>query len=304
MHGRLKVRTTEEQKLLKEKENQKKLVAYKKGMSFILSTRKKDSYDKEAFDVSSKILYANSHIQTLWNYRKEVILMEIEKSQEDNKKDLVELLEKELDFTAQCILSSPKCYSSWHHRYWILEHHPIPNWNNEFTLCSKYLNADDRNFHCWDYRRLILNKTAPCLEKELEFSTERLNANFSNYSSWHYRSTLRTLDSKTLDDELNLVQNAVFTDPYDSSAWFYFRWILNHKEILKEKREQVLESLKELEELEPSCKWVLLAKYWVMVSLSDGKDDSKFIIHKLVELDPLRKNSYLDILQTDKQISS
>ncbi|XP_044760627.1 geranylgeranyl transferase type-2 subunit alpha [Coccinella septempunctata] len=305
MHGRLKVRTTEEQKLLKEKENQKKLAAYKKGMAFVLATRKKDSFNEEAFSVSSQILLANSHIYTLWNYRKEVILMEIKRCKEGSNKEIVEFLEKELDFTEQCILSSPKCYSSWHHRYWVLENHPEPNWEKEFQLCSKYLIVDDRNFHCWDYRRLILNKTGLNLEKELEFSTERLNANFSNYSSWHYRSTLRILDVNSLDEELNLVQNAVFTDPYDSSAWFYFRWILNHREILKEKREQVLRSLKELEELEPGCKWVLMAKFWVNETLSgmkkEKRDDPECMIHKLIELDPLRKKRYFDSLgQIDK----
>ncbi|KAL3272908.1 hypothetical protein HHI36_014367 [Cryptolaemus montrouzieri] len=300
MHGRLKVRTTEEQRLLKEKENQKKLVAYKQGMAFILSTRKKDSYDPEAFAVSSQILHANPHIYTLWNYRKESILLEIE-NYKDKEEELVKFLEKELDFTEQCILSSPKCYSSWYHRYWVLKNHPVPNWEKEFKLCAKYLSVDDRNLHCWDYRRLILNKTGLCLEKELEFSTERLNANFSNYSSWHYRSTLRTLDVESLEKELNLVQSAVFTDPYDTSAWFYFRWILNHKEILEEKLQEVLESLKQLEELEPDCKCILMAKCWIMDTLyvkdEDQKDDINEFYQKLKQLDPLRKTRYEDAIK-------
>lgn len=108
--------------------------------------------------------------------------------------------------------------------------------------------------HCWDYRRLIINKIGISLCNELNFSTERLNINFSNYSSWHYRSTLRKLDSECLEEELELVQNAVFTDPNDSSAWFYLRWILSDRNVTNEKREELLESLTQLLDMDPDCK--------------------------------------------------
>lgn len=81
--------------------------------------------------------------------------------------------------------------------------------------------------HVWDYRRLLVNKIGITFDHELSFSTERLNINFSNYSSWHYRSTLRKLDSDCVGRELDLVKNAVFTDPGDSSAWFYLRYQIN-----------------------------------------------------------------------------
>lgn len=106
--------------------------------------------------------------------------------------------------------------------------------------------------HCWDYRRLILNKVGISLEDEIKFSTNRININFSNYSSWHYRSTI--FNQENLHDELKLVQNALFTDPADSSAWFYLRWILSHSSVLKEDKKELLESLEQLLELEPNCK--------------------------------------------------
>lgn len=75
-HGRIKVRTTEEQQLQKQKEQQKKLLIYREGMKQILSTRKPDTYDADALKTCTKILVLNPDIYTLWNYRKEVVLME------------------------------------------------------------------------------------------------------------------------------------------------------------------------------------------------------------------------------------
>ncbi|XP_050301888.1 geranylgeranyl transferase type-2 subunit alpha [Anthonomus grandis grandis] len=304
MHGRLKVKTTEEQKAEKKKEQQKKLLAYRAGMKKILSTRKNSPYDPESFAISSQLLGLNPDIYTLWNYRKEVVLMEQENSTKDElegEEKLAAFLDKEISLTEHCLLSNPKSYGSWHHRYWILMLHPKPNWDKEFNLCTKYLTYDDRNFHCWDYRRLITNKIGITLSAEMKFSTDRLNNNFSNYSSWHYRSTLRKLDESCIEEELNLVQSAVFTDPMDSSAWFYLRWVLSHPVLSAEKRQEVLEAFEQLQELEPDCKWILLAKCWLTGSLvlSDSQYVDKRIqfYNELIKLDPKRKGQYQDYLK-------
>ncbi|CAG9863361.1 unnamed protein product [Phyllotreta striolata] len=304
MHGRLKVRTTEEQKAIKLKEQQKKLDAYKHAMERVLSTRKKDSYDPKSLQISSGILQANPDVYTIWNYRKEVILMKVKESNDDElegEEKLIDFLEDEIKLTEQCLPSNPKSYGTWHHRYWVLLHHPKPNWNNEFSLCTKYLSKDDRNFHCWDYRRLLVNKIGITLDHELRFSTERLNNNFSNYSSWHYRSTLRKLDSDCVNHELELVKSAVFTDPIDSSAWFYLRWVLSNPTIKKDTKLELLEAFEQLEELEPDCKWVILGKCWL---LEQGDLKTRLETYKkLVVLDPLRKGMYMDFIrQAQKEI--
>ncbi|XP_063901682.1 geranylgeranyl transferase type-2 subunit alpha-like [Zophobas morio] len=301
MHGRIKVRTTEEQNLQKHKEQQKKLTAYRMGMKQILATRDADSYNKDSLALSAQLLTINPDIYTLWNYRKEVVLIEIKKSYQDEVADdqkLIHFFEEELRLTEQCLLSNPKSYGSWHHRYWILNHHTKPNWQREFDLCNKYVSLDDRNFHCWDFRRLIVNKIGISLADEIAFSTERININFSNYSSWHYRSTLQILnDENSVANDLILVQNAVFTDPIDTSAWFYLRWVLSHPGITKIQKEDLLNALEQLQELEPECKWIIMAKCWLVKQGNLEKDAIcrlKRYYTELIKLDPLREGHYKD----------
>ncbi|KAL9974647.1 hypothetical protein ACROYT_G011708 [Oculina patagonica] len=235
MHGRIKVRTTAEQAEAKRKEREKKLKIYQETTSRIYEKRKNGEMDKESLSLTEQVLAANPDFSTLWNFRREIFLF----LKNENPPDVLQdLCQKELSFLKNCLQVNPKSYSVWHHRQWIMEYMPQPNWKEELHLCNKFLSYDERNFHCWDYRRISVKKADVSPDDEFNFSTDKIKENFSNYSSWHYRSKLLPLihpdqsgDTERVEEgalmkEFDLAQNAFFTDPYDQSAWFYHRWLL------------------------------------------------------------------------------
>ncbi|XP_023245140.1 geranylgeranyl transferase type-2 subunit alpha [Copidosoma floridanum] len=234
MHGRVKVRTTAEQEKIRELEKQKKAAEFRKGVDFVFQKRKNQEWDDEIFLLTEKLLVRYPDVYTLWNVRREGFL-----NNKWSDEDRVERLEKELILTESSLRENPKSYCVWHQRTWIIEQLPNPNYKRELELCKKCLNLDERNFHCWDYRLFIVKKANISDQEELEFTKTKILNNFSNYSSWHYRSRLlRKLYPSTVhdlpiradkhDEELDLVMNATFTDPNDSSAWFYQRWLLDY----------------------------------------------------------------------------
>ncbi|XP_076381613.1 rab geranylgeranyltransferase subunit alpha isoform X1 [Megalopta genalis] len=233
-HGRVKVRTTAEQEAIKKKERAKKLAEYRAGMGLIFQKRRDQIYDDELMTVTERLLIENSDIYTLWNIRREAFT-----KNDWNEEHLNESYQHELVLTENCLKSNPKSYYVWYQRIWIMEHMREPDWKRELMLCSRYLNIDERNFHCWNHRRYVVQKAEVSLEDEFKYSTSKIMNNFSNYSSWHYRSRLlstmfdkcnqETINQKK-KDELDLVMNATFTDPNDTSAWFYQRWLLNARD--------------------------------------------------------------------------
>ncbi|XP_033311092.1 geranylgeranyl transferase type-2 subunit alpha isoform X1 [Bombus bifarius] len=236
MHGRVKVQTTAEQEALKKKERAEKLSRYRIGMSIVFKKRNDKIYDEELMTVTERMVKQNPDIYTLWNIRREAFT-----NNDWDENLLEEYYQNELRLTEDCLKQNPKSYWVWYQRIWIMNHLVNCDWKRELMLCTKYLNLDDRNFHCWNYREFVVQKAQISPEEEFEFATSKILNNFSNYSSWHYRSLLlskifHNSDQNNINEkkkqELDLVMNATFTDPSDTSAWFYQRWLLDTHECL------------------------------------------------------------------------
>ena len=219
-------------------------------------------------------------------------------------------------------------------------------WSGELQLINKMLHADSRNFHAWSYRRFVvsqLERLAPTTvepatkstpqslaESEFEYTTKMIKTNLSNFSAWHYRSQLiphilreRNADPKArrsfLDSELSLICEAINTDPFDQSIWFYHQYLLSilspscppHQLIVQDLTngdrqqyyEHEMEYIREILEDEADCKWIYeallgLAEAALDVDAGTGSfttKDMRVWLDELQRLDPLRRGRWKDL---------
>jgi geranylgeranyl transferase type-2 subunit alpha len=367
MHGRKrehKVLTEDEKKIKAEK-----IAKYNRLKVAVLDRNSKRIYDNIGNTVSAKLAALNPDFYTLFNYRRNLLLHDFQQPDVDKSK----VCTAELRLIEQGLAKNPKSYPAWTHREWVIDQ-GTTNLQSEIDLCSKFLGMDSRNFHCWNYRRVIVKKfgTRECLEAEFQFTMDKINEDFSNYSSWHYRSKLlpqiyagkaqEEVDA-ALDNEFELVKQAFFTEPEDQSGWLYHRWLLSRvcvagfslsgagislgiankiehatvQDVKEEEDDKVdgrdregkvpdteqarrrqlfvfereLSTCRELLEIEPNCKWVLLTVALLMggveaiKTLTGAAVDAAVrdkdiaymqgIFEKLEVLDPMRVNYYGDI---------
>ena len=333
--------------------------------------------------------------------------------------------ETESQLTANALRNNPKAYGAWFHRKWCLVHlvvapertatttaatqdspsveGPSVVLAQELALTVHFLERDERNFHCWNYRRFVVSMllalqqsssvtsisveepgawrvlledggdsdvgkpillmgaqiassasnlkstsdmehrddgpTTNWIKHEWDFTQKKIEQNFSNFSAFHYRSKLfkilrqsKVQEGETRTDmlkkELELIENAIFTEPDDQTAWWYQSFLLRQEEEeygvnlsndnSDEPNEELWQThvvnLRELAEEMPSSKWVALGLFNCKVMLwkrlrkndSSTSEDSNVQLkkeellqdcNKLIEMDPDRKGRYNSLIE-------
>jgi len=271
MHGRLKVKTTKEQEEEQRIRDREKAYHFRNLSQKLFDLRpslKTANNHDEFFKLTTELLLISPDFYTVWNIRREALLIHSEKINEDPNT----VWKDELTFTIDCLKRNEKSYSVWQHRIWVLSKMPKSEYEAEIMLCNSFLTKDERNFHCWDYRSYISDIAQTDIEREFEFTTEKIRANFSNFSAWHRRHKLllkglsmsedecpKSCNLKLIwIDEYNMILNALFTDPSDQSPWLYHNWLIKNN--FGNLTQDQLNKLETLAELEPDNRWVKKAR--------------------------------------------
>ena len=188
------------------------------------------------------------------------------------------------------------------------------------------------------------------VEEEFTYTTKMIETDLSNFSAWHNRSKLipRLLDERGADDkarrkflddgmeterypptariltvrlELDLIKQALYTDPYDQSLWFYHGYLMctfdprfaqniMAPDLTVDCRltyvAEALEVMQDLRECAEDCKWVYqaLVQYTTLKHLLNSEPLAAVRSYvaewlgELRKLDPLRKGRWDDLSRT------
>ncbi|KAL4145767.1 hypothetical protein PRNP1_011643 [Phytophthora ramorum] len=317
MHGRVKSveREKEQQKTdAQRQEELAKVRMYHEVAGKVLAMKRQQLHEPSALPLTSHLLLLNPEFHVVWSYRRQVIDA-LAKRAQDPAAERHEMAKTELKLTLDALQRNPKSYSAWFQRRWIVDQ-GLADLKKEIGLCDRLLELDERNFHCWNYRRHVCKLAGVAEEDQLAFTTQKIEQNFSNYSALHHRSiTLpEPLTADVLFDEIGLVQQAVFTEPDDQSAWFYYRWLLTSMVELVESSagdavgflKSQVQWLGELLEMETEAKWVVvtvadlhsrLGAITEVHGWEESKKQSVELYERAIALDPDHRRYYEDMMK-------
>lgn len=186
--------------------------------------------NKIALGLTEKLLSVNPDPSYLWNHRRDVLLAALNSNNDANnnsKSDTdvdvdggsngdispSDFIQQEQILTQTALERNPKAYGAWFHRKWSIRHylstihsdgkfhesvHVLHLLKSELVLCGEFLMLDERNFHCWNYRRFVVGTLMTVLMNGINTSTgaDILDQPLNFDGAWNIHGLLR------VDDEL------------------------------------------------------------------------------------------------------
>lgn len=187
MHGRVKSVEREKEERRTDDERREaltKIRMYHEVSQKVLRLKQDHVLESHILPLTSHLLLLNPEFHMIWSYRREIITDLLEKHKagvEGVTMTPQEIATTELRLTFDALQRNPKSYAAWYQRQWIIDL-GLGNLPKELSLCDKLLELDERNFHCWNYRRHICHLANISDKEQLEFSSVKVQQNFSNYS--------------------------------------------------------------------------------------------------------------------------
>eukprot|EP00189_Rhodosorus_marinus_P008564 CAMPEP_0184754310 /NCGR_PEP_ID=MMETSP0315-20130426/44557_1 /TAXON_ID=101924 /ORGANISM="Rhodosorus marinus, Strain UTEX LB 2760" /LENGTH=181 /DNA_ID=CAMNT_0027233727 /DNA_START=178 /DNA_END=721 /DNA_ORIENTATION=+ len=118
--------------------------------------------------ISDLIIDDNPGHYTAWEYRRKWAVQE-------------GLVEEEIQYAAEQVVSNPKNYQVWHHHRRLVEILDKPV--DALELTQNSLKQDAKNYHAWSYRQWIVKKFN-LFSNEHEFVSKLIDADVRNNSAW------------------------------------------------------------------------------------------------------------------------
>ncbi|EME89008.1 uncharacterized protein MYCFIDRAFT_62867 [Pseudocercospora fijiensis CIRAD86] len=277
-------------------------------------------YSNATLQLTSRLLNQNPEYYTIWNHRR-VLLQHVFATElaAIAQREILLVIKEDLQYQIPLLKQWPKCYWIWNHRRWLLvtatqhvpAHATLELWKAELGLVSKMLAMDSRNFHGWGYRREVVENVErlsgkSMVEAEFEYTTKMIQSNLSNFSAWHHRGQLiprllheRNADAEArkhlLDKELEQITNALYTDPYDQSLWFYHQYLMSALDGKNPKAPTLLEHVTNGDRLQ-----YLEQEIDSVKDMLDGAEDCKYIYQALLDY----SRRYLEIEAGNKKVTT
>lgn len=187
---------------------------------------------------------------------------------------------------------------------------------NEYKYTTSKINSNISNFSAWHNRSKLIPKIFTAL-KELGGNGAPADDDKEVYELFKSPYNL-------LVHELQLIKTGMYMDADDSSVWLYLHWLVGDDFFVSDLKsqgsskerlsyvallQQQLDSVSELNELEKDDHPQGLDNHWCLKTIiylktlikreQEGEamdDEIRDLLHRMIEIDPIRKGRYMDQL--------